>query len=119
MLTPVADTVTTPGSSAGSDSAVVADLAGDGRIGRPVRADVVGCGMAEVLCLIAGRGYDQHTALLSVTSSALQLLQDGPLLSLTLAVVEVGVGEQAQIHHIELLVTGVAQSAAATESAKQ
>ena len=57
------------------DPAVVAHLAHDGGVGRPVRADRRRSRVAEVVGLVAGRGHDHHAPLLRVPGGVLQGLR--------------------------------------------
>ena len=92
------------------DPAVVADFPLHGGVRRPVRADVVDLRVTEVVRLVARGGDDDDAPLLRVPGGVQQVLEDGALLGLALAVVQIGVGEQAEVHHVEALVTGVAES---------
>ena len=71
--------MTTPGNSAGSHTAIVTHPADDRSVRRPVRADVVDDGMAEIIHFVAGGSNDHHAALLRVARGVLNVLQNGAL----------------------------------------
>ena len=86
------------------DAGVVADVSNDRSVRWPVGADVVGDRMAQVLRLVPGRCHDDEAALLCITGGALEILEYRPLTCVVRAVVQVGVGEQAQVHDAQVQV---------------
>ena len=105
----MADTVTTPGNSAGATRQLLRTSRTIGGAGRPVRADVVDRRDGRDLRFVSGGGDDHHAALLRVARRVLQVLQNGPLPGFIGAEVEIWVGKQAEIHDIEPLVARIAQ----------
>ena len=65
MLTPEADTVTTPGSSAGATRQLLWIRTALGRVRRPVGADLVSHGVTEIVQLVAGGGDHDDATLLA------------------------------------------------------
>jgi hypothetical protein len=77
-------------------------------IRRPVRADTILDWVSQIVRLVAGRRDDQHAALLGVPCGTLQFAQNRALSGVIGAVIEVWIGEQTQVDHVKLLITGVA-----------